>query len=193
MVISVSSCVKNILNTSELRNNFSFFLWAKITYNWDRGASGELAVQWFWQPRGPKPDGGLPLAHPRLGHPWNSFPLYSLIKESTAPEPWGPPGPFGCSPEDIVRPHDSRSPFHRKMYIHLQVRCHTCPIWPLLAVNVTYILIVSEGFWRWCIAHGMSGFLDCRPVFQGAHDVSETGSVFGLRWKKGPVVEISSF
>jgi hypothetical protein len=54
-------------------------------------------------------------------------------------------------------------------------------------INSGIVQIVSEGFWRWCIAHGISGFLDFihRPVFQGTHDVSETGSVSMLRWKKG--------
>jgi hypothetical protein len=40
--------------------------------------------------------------------------------------------------------HVSHSPFHRKMYIHLLVQCHLCPIWPpVLPLNLTYILIFS--------------------------------------------------
>jgi hypothetical protein len=37
--------------------------------------------------------------------------------------------------------HDSQSPFHRKVYIHLLLQCHLFPIWPVLPRNPTYILI----------------------------------------------------
>jgi hypothetical protein len=38
--------------------------------------------------------------------------------------------------------HDSRSPFHRKMYNCLLVRCHVYPIWLLLPLYVTFTLLL---------------------------------------------------
>jgi hypothetical protein len=31
--------------------------------------------------------------------------------------------------------------FHRKMFIHILVRCYLCPIWPVLPLNLTFIFI----------------------------------------------------
>jgi hypothetical protein len=45
------------------------------------------------------------------------------------------------------------------------------------------------GFWWWCIAHRITGFLDIfhHPVFSrvGENDVLETGSVCVIRWREG--------
>jgi hypothetical protein len=43
-----------------------------------------------------------------------------------------------CTEKNLYLVHDSHSPFHRRMCILPQVRCHCPPIWPL-PLNLTYL------------------------------------------------------
>jgi hypothetical protein len=40
-----------------------------------------------------------------------------------------------CTKQNLYLVHDSHSPYHRKKCIRLRVRCHPCPIWPVLPIS----------------------------------------------------------